>query len=298
MAASSPVCLMSKATSTKSWLWHYILSHLNFGTINDLTRHDLVDGLPKFKYSKDRLCSACERGKSKKYSHQPNLVPSTHSKLELLHMDLYGPMRVETINGKKLIEEVATWAGSVVIEKYENLEKGLGSFEANGKGGLPWPMYGRIFEKISSEVSINSVAQQVYNNEESPSKSSIIIEEQEALPIVSKSEEQTSLISLNNVDEFNQEDFADFDDNTVFIPYDALNFEEAESSTIALDPSNMHETSSSSITPYIFTNQSQYAIDLLKNHGMDDYFSTSTPMATERLDAALQGTPTDQTTYR
>ncbi|GJS99158.1 retrovirus-related pol polyprotein from transposon TNT 1-94 [Tanacetum coccineum] len=55
MAASSPVCLMSKATSTKLWLWHRRLSHLNFGTINDLTRLDLVDGLPKFKYEKDHL---------------------------------------------------------------------------------------------------------------------------------------------------------------------------------------------------------------------------------------------------
>ncbi|GKD82455.1 retrovirus-related pol polyprotein from transposon TNT 1-94 [Tanacetum coccineum] len=103
MAASSPVYVMSKVTSTKSWLWHRRLSHLNFGTINDLTKHDLVDGLPKFKYSIDHLCSACERGKSKKSSHQPKLVPSTHSKLELLHMDLCGPMRVETLNGKKYI---------------------------------------------------------------------------------------------------------------------------------------------------------------------------------------------------
>nr|GEX58304.1 Gag-Pol polyprotein [Tanacetum cinerariifolium] len=52
------------------------LSHLNFGTINDLTRLDLVDGLLKFKYGKDHLCSACERGKSKKASHTPKLVPS------------------------------------------------------------------------------------------------------------------------------------------------------------------------------------------------------------------------------
>ncbi|GJZ26467.1 integrase, catalytic region, zinc finger, CCHC-type containing protein [Tanacetum coccineum] len=66
MAASSPVCLMSKATSTKSLLWHRRLSPLNFGTINDLTRLDLVDGLPKFKYGKDHLCSACERGKGRK----------------------------------------------------------------------------------------------------------------------------------------------------------------------------------------------------------------------------------------
>ncbi|GJR06165.1 integrase, catalytic region, zinc finger, CCHC-type containing protein [Tanacetum coccineum] len=97
MAASSPVCLMSKATSTKSWLWHRRLSHLNFGTINDLTRLDLVDGLPKFKYGKDHLCSACERGKSKKASHPLKLVPSDHSKLELLHMDLCGPMRVASL---------------------------------------------------------------------------------------------------------------------------------------------------------------------------------------------------------
>ncbi|GJT60342.1 retrovirus-related pol polyprotein from transposon TNT 1-94 [Tanacetum coccineum] len=94
MAASSPVCLMSKATSTKSWLWHRRLSHLNFGTINDLTRLDLVDGLPKFKYGKDHLCSACERGKSKKASHPLKLVSSDHSKLELLHMDLCGLIRI------------------------------------------------------------------------------------------------------------------------------------------------------------------------------------------------------------
>ncbi|GJU27567.1 retrovirus-related pol polyprotein from transposon TNT 1-94, partial [Tanacetum coccineum] len=103
MAASLPVCLMSKATLIKLWLWHRILSHLNFGTINDITRLELVDGLPKFKYGKDHLCSACERGKSKKASHPLKLVPSDHSKLELLHMDLCGLMQVASINGKKYI---------------------------------------------------------------------------------------------------------------------------------------------------------------------------------------------------
>ncbi|GJR68058.1 retrovirus-related pol polyprotein from transposon TNT 1-94 [Tanacetum coccineum] len=101
--ASSPVCLKSRATSTKSWLWHSRMSYLNFGTINQLTSHDLVDGLPKFKYHKNHLCSACEQGKSKKASLPPKLVPSTESKLELLHMDLCGPMRVASINGKKYI---------------------------------------------------------------------------------------------------------------------------------------------------------------------------------------------------
>ncbi|GJR77353.1 retrovirus-related pol polyprotein from transposon TNT 1-94 [Tanacetum coccineum] len=48
LAASSPMCLMSRATSTKSWLLHRMLSHLNFGSINQLTSKDLVDGLLKF----------------------------------------------------------------------------------------------------------------------------------------------------------------------------------------------------------------------------------------------------------
>ncbi|GJR29901.1 retrovirus-related pol polyprotein from transposon TNT 1-94, partial [Tanacetum coccineum] len=66
------------------------------------------------------------------------------------------------------------------------------------------------------------------------------VEEHEAPPIVTTSEEQTSSISLNEADEFNQEDSTDFDGNTIFVLYDAPNFEEDESST-TLNPSNMHE---------------------------------------------------------
>ncbi|GKB28484.1 retrovirus-related pol polyprotein from transposon TNT 1-94 [Tanacetum coccineum] len=87
MAASSPVCLISKDTQTKSRLWHCQLSYLNFGTINHLTKQDLVDGISKFKYDKDHLCSVCGQGKSKKAILTRKLVPSTHSKLELIHID-------------------------------------------------------------------------------------------------------------------------------------------------------------------------------------------------------------------
>ncbi|GJW22040.1 retrovirus-related pol polyprotein from transposon TNT 1-94 [Tanacetum coccineum] len=71
MMASSPICLLSKASKTKSWLWHRRLSHLNFGAINHLARHGLVRGLPKLKFEKDHLCSACAMGKSKKKPHKP-----------------------------------------------------------------------------------------------------------------------------------------------------------------------------------------------------------------------------------
>ncbi|GJX73098.1 retrovirus-related pol polyprotein from transposon TNT 1-94 [Tanacetum coccineum] len=72
--ASSPICLLSKASKTKSWLWHRRLSHLNFAVINHLARHGLVRGLPKLKFEKDHLCSACAMGKSKKKTHKPKSI--------------------------------------------------------------------------------------------------------------------------------------------------------------------------------------------------------------------------------
>ncbi|GJR92003.1 putative reverse transcriptase domain-containing protein [Tanacetum coccineum] len=52
MMTSSPICILSKASKTKSWLWHRRLSHLNFGAINHLARHGLVRGLLKLKFEK------------------------------------------------------------------------------------------------------------------------------------------------------------------------------------------------------------------------------------------------------
>ncbi|GJV31510.1 retrovirus-related pol polyprotein from transposon TNT 1-94 [Tanacetum coccineum] len=103
MMKSSPICLLSKASKTKSWLWHRRLSHLNFGTINQLAKQGLVRGLPKLKFEKDHLCSACSLGKNKKQSHKPKSEDTNQEKLYLLHMDLCGPIRVESINGKKYI---------------------------------------------------------------------------------------------------------------------------------------------------------------------------------------------------
>nr|GEV75200.1 hypothetical protein [Tanacetum cinerariifolium] len=77
MASASPICLMAHATSTKSWLWNQHLSHLNFDTINDLAKNDLVSGLLKFKYHKEHLYPSCEQGKSKRASHPPKPVPNS-----------------------------------------------------------------------------------------------------------------------------------------------------------------------------------------------------------------------------
>nr|GEY02907.1 retrovirus-related Pol polyprotein from transposon TNT 1-94 [Tanacetum cinerariifolium] len=110
MASASPIYLMARASSTKSWLWHQRLSHLNFDTINDLARNNLVAGLPKFKYHKEHLCPSCEQGKSKRASHLPKPVPNSSQRLHLLHMDLCGPMRIANINGKRYV--------LVIVEDY------------------------------------------------------------------------------------------------------------------------------------------------------------------------------------
>ncbi|GKC10260.1 retrovirus-related pol polyprotein from transposon TNT 1-94 [Tanacetum coccineum] len=80
-----------------------VCPHLNFGTINHLARHCLVRGLPKLKFEKDHLCSACTMGKSKKKPHKPKSEDTNQEKLYLFHMDLCGPMCVTSINGKKYI---------------------------------------------------------------------------------------------------------------------------------------------------------------------------------------------------
>nr|GFA47740.1 retrovirus-related Pol polyprotein from transposon TNT 1-94 [Tanacetum cinerariifolium] len=68
MASASPICLMAR--------------------------------LPKFKYHKEHLCPSCEQGKSKRASHPPKPVLNSRHRLHLLHMDLCGPMRIASINGK------------------------------------------------------------------------------------------------------------------------------------------------------------------------------------------------------
>ncbi|GKE11805.1 retrovirus-related pol polyprotein from transposon TNT 1-94 [Tanacetum coccineum] len=102
MLKTSSIYLLSKASKTKSWLWHCWLSHLNFGTLNKLAKDGLARGIPKLKFQKDHLCSACALGKSKKSSHQPKAKDTNQEKLYLLHLDLCGLMRVESINGKSI----------------------------------------------------------------------------------------------------------------------------------------------------------------------------------------------------
>ena len=94
-------CFYSKASSEQSWLWHKKLSHLNFKTMNSLVKRELVRGLPVMEYQQEGLCEACEKGKSKKASHRSKKLTSISEPLQLIHMDLFGPVNVMSLSRKK-----------------------------------------------------------------------------------------------------------------------------------------------------------------------------------------------------
>ncbi|GKD14484.1 integrase, catalytic region, zinc finger, CCHC-type containing protein, partial [Tanacetum coccineum] len=74
-----------------------------FDIINLLSKNNIVTGLPKLKFVKDHLCSSYELGKAKRKSFHTKTTPSSKRRLQLLHMDLCGPMWVESINRKKYV---------------------------------------------------------------------------------------------------------------------------------------------------------------------------------------------------
>nr|KAJ0214349.1 hypothetical protein LSAT_V11C400174670 [Lactuca sativa] len=97
------ICLLSKANTDESWLWHRHLSHLNFKDINKLVIGDRVRGLPLLKFDKEHLCAACEMGKQSRKNHPTRINTKIVEALELLHIDFCGPSAIESIGGSKYI---------------------------------------------------------------------------------------------------------------------------------------------------------------------------------------------------
>ena len=85
-------CLVSNIDD--SWLWHCRVEHINIHHLYHLVRKDLVIGLPKLKFQKNKLCEACQKRKQVKNSFQSKNVISITKPLELLHIDLFGPSKL------------------------------------------------------------------------------------------------------------------------------------------------------------------------------------------------------------
>ncbi|KAL5578770.1 hypothetical protein UlMin_011212 [Ulmus minor] len=98
LAENVDKCFVS--ISNESWLWHRRLGHANMDLLNKLSTRQLVKGLPSVSFQKDKICDACQFGKQIKSSFKSKKMISSTRPLELLHLDLFGPMRTASLGGK------------------------------------------------------------------------------------------------------------------------------------------------------------------------------------------------------
>nr|GEV90416.1 hypothetical protein [Tanacetum cinerariifolium] len=286
MAASSPVCLMSKATSTKSWLWHRRLSDLNFGTINDLTKQDLVYVVLKFKTPQQNgmvkrqnhtLVEAARTmlifSKSPEFLWAEAISIAYFTQNRSLFHKRYNKNPYALLQGRKINVEYFYVFGALCYPT--NDREDLRKMKPKADIG--------IFIGYS-ESSRRSQLDKVY------ARQAASFSETRYMGIGNKSR----LVAKGYI----QEEGIDFKESfapvarlkaiRMFVAYVAHN-------NFTIFIINVKTTFlNGPLKEEVYL---QYAIELLKKDGMDECNSMSTPMATARLDADLQGTPTDQTKY-
>ncbi|GKA36792.1 retrovirus-related pol polyprotein from transposon TNT 1-94 [Tanacetum coccineum] len=133
-------CLVAKATEDEAVLWHRRLGHVNFKNINKLVKGNLVRGLPSKTFKLDHSCLACRKGKQHRASCKKIEERTVREPLELLHMDLFGPVSVESINKKKYCLVVTddcskfSWVFFLAYkdETYDMLHDLIGGFGKTG----------------------------------------------------------------------------------------------------------------------------------------------------------------------
>ncbi|XP_073016618.1 uncharacterized protein [Primulina eburnea] len=82
-------------------LWHQKLGHASFKTLKNLSKYDAVRGMPNLSSSTPYVCGDCQKGKQTRVSHHMLSHFGTTRCLEMLHMNLMGPVEVESFGGKK-----------------------------------------------------------------------------------------------------------------------------------------------------------------------------------------------------
>ncbi|XP_021828798.1 uncharacterized protein LOC110769176 [Prunus avium] len=93
----------NKVVNKTSVLWHQRLGHMNFRDLHKLSKKELVSGLPKLDKTDQHICEGCQLGKQIRVSHKKVKHIQTKVCLELVHMDLVGPIQTLSIGGKKYI---------------------------------------------------------------------------------------------------------------------------------------------------------------------------------------------------
>ena len=105
-------CLMTNDGKNEktSWLWHRTFGYTSMDLMSKLVKKNLVKGLPKVNYERNRLCDACQLGKQTRNTFKPKNIISITRPLELLHIDLFGPTRTTSLERKRY--------GPVIVDDY------------------------------------------------------------------------------------------------------------------------------------------------------------------------------------
>ncbi|GKB69688.1 retrovirus-related pol polyprotein from transposon TNT 1-94 [Tanacetum coccineum] len=124
----SNVCFFAKASNSVNWLWHKRLSHLNF----KIARQNLVASLSSLTFSNDKTCSTCEKGKHHRITFKTKRSLSISKRLHLLHMDLFGPVKPQTISHNKytlvIIDEYSRYTWVFCLKKKSDAADCIMSF--------------------------------------------------------------------------------------------------------------------------------------------------------------------------
>jgi len=116
------ICLLS--VNDKKWVWHRRLGHANWRLISKLSKLQLVKGLPNIEYHLDALCGACQKGKIVKSSFKTKDIVSTSRPLELLDIDLFGPVNTASLYGSKyglvIVDDYSRWTCVKFLRSKDN----------------------------------------------------------------------------------------------------------------------------------------------------------------------------------
>ncbi|KAL8092455.1 hypothetical protein AgCh_034658 [Apium graveolens] len=129
-------CLIFKASVDESWNWHKKLSHLNFNSINELAKKELIRGFPNMLCSSDGLCDACQKSKQRRVSFKIKTEFSIYEPYHMLHLDLFGPVNIMSINKKS--DNGTEFKNSKMEEfwKYKDIEQQFSAPSTTQQNGV------------------------------------------------------------------------------------------------------------------------------------------------------------------
>ncbi|GJV37278.1 hypothetical protein Tco_1409755 [Tanacetum coccineum] len=250
--------MKNKNTNPLDYSWISKMEKLEDKNVSlDFTMQSLIKERDNVKLEYQKLFNSIKKTRSQTQTEMDELIAHVSEKTYS-----YGAIRAENQNLLFTISELKLdWQ---MLKKMIFLDINGFVILFHSKDETP-----EIIKKFIAQAQLNYKAKvcKIRTDNDSPSTSSIIIDEHEAPPIVTKSDEQTSPISLTESDEFNQEDSADFDGNSQFVPYNPLSHEEIESSTMALEPSNVIEFHHNFKFGNLFHDQKERILLLLNGSG-------------------------------